>query len=71
MTSIWARIWSYKKVNWIAETISYGSYQAVIAEISESAPIAGRNEWLIDLEAPFAMAFSCTEESRGKIRGAE
>jgi proline racemase len=39
------------------ETLSYGPYEAVIPEISGSAHIVGRNEWLIDPEDPLGYGF--------------
>jgi trans-L-3-hydroxyproline dehydratase len=41
----------------VAETLSYGPYEAVIPEISGSAHIVGRNELLIDPEDPLAHGF--------------
>jgi trans-L-3-hydroxyproline dehydratase len=41
----------------IADTISYGPYEAVIPEVSGSAHIIGRNEWLIDPEDPLGQGF--------------
>lgn len=41
----------------VTETLAYGQYEAVIPEISGSAHIIGRNEWLIDPEDPLAHGF--------------
>jgi len=39
------------------QTLSYGPYEAVIPEVSGSAHIVGRSEWLIDPEDPLAHGF--------------
>lgn len=39
------------------KTLSYGPYEAVIPEVSGSAHIVGRSEWLIDPEDPLAHGF--------------
>lgn len=41
----------------IVDNLSYGTYEAVILEISGRAHIIGRNEWLIDPEDPLAQGF--------------
>ena len=41
----------------VAKTLSYGPFEAVIPEISGSAHIVGRNEWLIDPEDPLGYGF--------------
>ena len=41
----------------VAKTLSYGPYEAVIPEISGSAHIVGRSEWLIDPDDPLAYGF--------------
>jgi proline racemase len=41
----------------VIRTLSYGPYEAVIPEISGSAHIVGRSEWLIDPEDPLAHGF--------------
>jgi proline racemase len=41
----------------VAKTLSYGPFEAVIPEISGSAHIVGRSEWLIDPEDPLGYGF--------------